>query len=174
MKRAQRTPGARIGRYFHMWPAVITALAVKVLTLTFFAPARAADHPRGLSFRVPDVIRLAEEPRAGRVYDLTFSPKANSTVCAFAVEDAVEVWDMSAKPGAITRVTILRRGRLPCGISPRVAESLPSVTRKGQSYGSVCRQTDARFTVAVTCCLVGMRRNLQPRLRNSTRPGALH
>ena len=63
--------------------------------------ARGADQPPTPSVRGREVIRLADEPRDVRVYDLAFSPRRDPLVCAFALERAVQVWDVSVKPHRI-------------------------------------------------------------------------
>jgi WD40 repeat protein len=100
MKDAEAAPGPGMRRYLQMWLTVLGTLA-----LTFFAQTVAAEGPRGLHVGVPDVITLAEHPQADRVFDIAFSPKANSSVCALALEEAVGVWDLSAKPRVVATVT---------------------------------------------------------------------
>src|SRR5579883_1065199 len=55
--------------------------------------------------RGQEVITLAEEPQNRRVYDLAFSPRREPLVCAFALERAVQVWDVSTKPRLIATFT---------------------------------------------------------------------
>jgi len=89
-------------------PTALTAVTVNVLILALAAPARGADQPRTLSVHGQEVIRLAGPAANGRVYDLAFSPRPNSCVCAFALEQAVQVWDLSTKPRVITTVAPAR------------------------------------------------------------------
>ena len=69
----------------------------------FSTPMRAGDERLGLSVPRPEIIKLSEPPQNGRVYDLTFSPRRDSQVCAFSLEQAVQVWDVTAKPRMIAK-----------------------------------------------------------------------
>jgi WD40 repeat protein len=75
----------------------LAAVAASIPTLVLLTPARGAEQQPGLTAR-REIVRLSEPPQNGRVYDLTFSPRRDSVVCAFALEQAVQVWDVSAKP----------------------------------------------------------------------------
>jgi WD40 repeat protein len=73
---------------------------------------RGADQPLTSTIRGREVIRFADEPRDVRVYDLAFSPRRDPLVCAFALERAVQVWDVSAKPHRIATVNPPRPRRV--------------------------------------------------------------
>jgi len=64
--------------------------------------AHDADEPSGLVVLGQEIIKLVEPPQNCRVYGLTFSPRGDSLVCAFALDQAVQVWDVTAKPRLIT------------------------------------------------------------------------
>jgi WD40 repeat protein len=83
----------------------LAAVAASVLMLACLTPARGTEQQLGLSVPRREIVRLAEPPQNGRVYDLTFSPRGDSLVCAFALEQAVQVWDVTAKPRLITTLT---------------------------------------------------------------------
>ena len=99
----RRPPWPWDAAVFHMWPMVLGALALKALALTFRETV-AADRQRGLHVGDPNVIRLAEHPQAGLSHDVAF-PKSSPSICAFALEEAVEVWDLSGKPRVAATVT---------------------------------------------------------------------
>jgi WD40 repeat protein len=44
------------------------------------------------------MISLSKPPQNRRVYDLAFSPRQTPSVCAFALEQTVQFWDLSAEP----------------------------------------------------------------------------
>ena len=73
--------------------------------LASLTPARGAEQQLSLSVPRREIVRLTEPPQNGRVYDLTFSPRGDPLVCAFALEQAVQVWDVTAKPRLITTLT---------------------------------------------------------------------
>jgi WD40 repeat protein len=50
-------------------------------------------------------LRLSGEAAGGRVHDLAFSPVRDSTVCAIAMDGAVQVWELTGKPKMVTRLT---------------------------------------------------------------------
>src|SRR5262249_12279676 len=76
-----------------------------ILILAELATAGGANQPPALSARSQEVIELKDISQHGRVYDLAFSPRREPLVCAFAVEQAVEVWDVLAKPRRIATLT---------------------------------------------------------------------
>ena len=47
-----------------------------ILILASFATTRGSDQPLALSVQGQEVIRLAEQPKNGRVYDVAFAPGA--------------------------------------------------------------------------------------------------
>jgi hypothetical protein len=67
--------------------------------------AHKADQPSGQFLLPHEVIKLLEPPQSGRVYDLAFSPRRDSLVCAFALEQAAQIWDVAAKPRLISTLT---------------------------------------------------------------------
>ena len=73
-----------------------------VFGLIYLVPARGAEPQFGIAVTGQETIRLAAQPHNARVYDLAFSPKPDSCVCAFAMEQVVQIWDLSAKPRVIT------------------------------------------------------------------------
>jgi WD40 repeat protein len=89
----------------------------RFLVLAFVVSAYGADQPSSLTEPRKMTIRLVDEPKNGRVYDLAFSPRRDLTVCVFALDQSVQVWDVSAKPHRITTVSPLvstgRRGEVP-------------------------------------------------------------
>jgi len=78
---------------------------VNILSLALLAQARGADQPLSLVVDRQEIIRLTKPPQNGRIYDLAFSPRRDSVVCAFSLEQSVQVWDVSNKPQMITTVT---------------------------------------------------------------------
>jgi WD40 repeat protein len=97
-------------------PTTLAAGAASVVVFALLAPARGADEPR-LSVQGQEIIRLAEQPQNGRVYDLVFSPRRGSLVCAFALEKGVQVWELSAKPRAVSTLKPV----VPINMSPDYA-----------------------------------------------------
>jgi WD40 repeat protein len=110
-----------MGRYSVTSAAPLAAFAVAILVSALRALACAADQPLGLSVHGLEVIRIAEEQQNVRVYDLAFSPRPGLPVCAFALERAVQVWDLSAKPRVITTLT----PPVPTNVSPDMAAGVP-------------------------------------------------
>jgi WD40 repeat protein len=84
------------------YAATFTAVTATILILALPARARQAGQRPSLSVQGERVIRLTEAPQNGRVYDLAFSPKRDSLICALALEQSVQAWDLSAKPHIIT------------------------------------------------------------------------
>ncbi len=58
--------------------------------------------PPSLSLRSREVVRLVEQRAVGRVHDLAFSPRRGSQVCVFALQQTLQVWDMSGRPRLIS------------------------------------------------------------------------
>ena len=85
----------------------VAAMASSVLVFALLAPVHAAGQAPSLTVHGQEVIRLAKKPQNERVYDLAFSPKRDSAVCAFALEQSVQVWDLSTKPRIVTTLTPL-------------------------------------------------------------------
>jgi WD40 repeat protein len=96
MKRVQMKSGALTVRNSQKRQAFAVAFAANVAVLVSPGPAHGADQPRSLSVQDREVVRLVKPPGNGRVYDLAFSPRRGSAVCAFALEQTVQVWDLSA------------------------------------------------------------------------------
>jgi WD40 repeat protein len=84
---------------------MLTVFAFLVLTLANFDSVRAAHQPLTLSTLGTKLVKLANGPQDGRVYDLAFSPARHSQVCAFALDRAVQLWDVSAEPHEIATLT---------------------------------------------------------------------
>jgi len=84
---------------------VFIAAAVNVLNVASLASAHASLQPVELSVLGQHVLDLAKDAPDGRVYDVKFSPKLGSSVCAFALDRTVQVWDLSAKPRRIATFT---------------------------------------------------------------------
>ena len=84
------------------WQAGALLRAPLVFGLIYLVPARGAEPQFGIAVTGQETIRLAAQPHNARVYDLAFSPKPDSCVCAFAMEQVVQIWDLSAKPRVIT------------------------------------------------------------------------
>ena len=97
-----RTFGFSIVRYSVAVPTLITMVVASILNLGLPASVFGADSSLRLAVKGQEVIRLSEEPQDSRVYDVAFSPRQESLVCVFALNRAVQVWDLSARPRAIT------------------------------------------------------------------------
>ncbi len=102
MKRTYRTQDVTNAWKPAQWSERAAAVAVTALALTCLAPVRGEDHQHRLSIEGPDVIKLMDEGQNSRIYDLAFSPRRNSLVCAFASEGGVRLWDLAAKPRMLT------------------------------------------------------------------------
>jgi WD40 repeat protein len=108
MTRLDRSTRQLIGRSPVTYSATLTAVVAKVFTLALVTAARGVDQPGGLTVQSHDVITLTEQAQNGRVYDLAFSPRRGSAVCAVALERSVQLWDLSAKPRRDATLTQLR------------------------------------------------------------------
>jgi len=78
---------------------------MNLLNLTIFACTCGADQPNSTAVPQGQVIKLVRGTKDRRIYDLAFSPRRASIVCAFSLEQSVQVWDVSNKPQMITTLT---------------------------------------------------------------------
>jgi WD40 repeat protein len=83
--------------------AIFVAIEMNILILARLTSAIASE--QGQAPSELEVIKLVEKPQVCRIYDLRFSPTNLSDVCAFALEQSVQVWDVSTKPRLITTLT---------------------------------------------------------------------
>ena len=60
---------------------------------------------RSLRIVGQEALRLLGEAEKGRVYDLTFSPVRDWTVCAVALDGAVQFWEVTGKPKMVASLT---------------------------------------------------------------------
>jgi WD40 repeat protein len=97
--------GASLGKNSVIDYAALIVLAAGILLSALRTPSYGADQVISLSVQSEHVIRLAQEPECGRVYDVAFSPGREPLTCAFALNKVVQVWDVSAKPRRITALT---------------------------------------------------------------------
>jgi WD40 repeat protein len=85
--------------------AVLIALALHFLEPASLGQTNGTKQRCSLRIVGQEALRLSGEAEGGRVYDLAFSPVRDSTVCAIALEGAVQVWELKGNPKMVTRLT---------------------------------------------------------------------
>jgi WD40 repeat protein len=76
----------------------LAAIAGSILIPSCSVRTSAAGQPRGGAANAGATISLANPRENCRIYDLAFYPRPSRLVCAFALDQTVQLWDLSAEP----------------------------------------------------------------------------